>query len=126
MTFLLSLFFNFMAVFIVNRIIPGIKIGYFENLPNIGADLLFSLIVGFFNASIYPVLAAFTQNVTIKKIAIISFFISFGSFVFIHYIQFGVRATTFPGVFIGGSLVWGAAVFINFLIMRKSSQNFKK
>ncbi|PIS01192.1 MAG: hypothetical protein COT84_03795 [Chlamydiae bacterium CG10_big_fil_rev_8_21_14_0_10_35_9] len=126
MSFLISFFFNFFAVFIVNRIIPGIEIGYFENLPNVGADLFFSLVVGFLNASIYPVLASFMQNITLKSIAVVSFIISFGSFILIHYIQFGVRATTAPGIFVGGSLVWAAAVFTNFLFMRRRPQNPEK
>lgn len=113
MTFLRSLFFNALAVFIVDRMIPGVEIDTFENLPNIGADFLFALIVGFLNALIFPTLSVVNVQPTFSRIAVVAFFFSFGSFVMIYFLHLGVMATNFEGVFIGGSIVWAVSVLTN-------------
>jgi hypothetical protein len=51
MNYLRSFFLNVLIVFFVIRVMPGIKIDFFENVPNIGMDILVSLIVGFLNSS---------------------------------------------------------------------------
>jgi uncharacterized membrane protein YvlD (DUF360 family) len=115
MNYLRSLFLNFLVVFFVDRMIPGIQISQFEDVPNVGADILFSLIVGFLNASIFPFYAIMEIPFSVLKLAIISFFISFGAFTVIAFIPFGVQAVSFWGVLLGGFIVWGTACLCNYL-----------
>lgn len=115
MTYLRSLFLNFLAVFFVDRVIPGMEIAYFEQVPDIGADIFFSIMVGFFNASIFPFLALMEVQVTNLKLAIISGVISFGAFTIISIIPFGVQVVSPLGFFIGGGIVWFVAYFSNYL-----------
>lgn len=115
MTYLRSLFFNFLVVFFVDRVVPGIQIASFEGVPDIGADLLFSIILGFLNASIFPFLALMEAEVTRLKLAIISGIISFGAFGIIAIIPFGIQVQNPLGFFLGGSIVCLAAYISNYL-----------
>jgi len=118
MTYLRSLFLNFLVVFFVNDIIPGIHIQYFESVPNIGADILFAGIVGVLNSLVFPFLRAADLNPTFIKIAVISFIISFSSYIFIGIVPFGVKADTVGAVIFAGILVWAMAIFTNYLEMK--------
>lgn len=114
MNYVRSLFLNFLIVFFVDRISPGIDIVYYESVPDIGADIIFSLIVGFLNASIYPFLAILEINVTKLKLAIFSFVISYAAFGAIALVPFGVQATL-VGLLFGGTIVWIVSFFTNYL-----------
>jgi uncharacterized membrane protein YvlD (DUF360 family) len=118
MTYLRSLFLNFLIVFFVNRVIPGIEVTFFEHIPNIGADLVFSAIVGLLNSLIFPFLVLFKAHPSSLKITIISFIISFGSFIVIGISDLGVRATSIGSIIVAGLIVWVMSFFTNYLEMR--------
>jgi uncharacterized membrane protein YvlD (DUF360 family) len=115
MSYLRSLFLNFLAVFFIDRVSPGIEITFFEQIPNIGADILFSLILGFLNASIFFFLALLELKITNLRMALISFIVTFGGFITIAIIPFGVRVVSPWGVIVGGGVVWLVAVISNHL-----------
>ena len=122
MSYLRSLFFNFLAVFFVDRVSPGVQIAYFEQVPDIGADILFSALVGFFNASILPVLMILELKPNDLKLAILTFIVSYTAFIVISFAPFGIQVTSPLGVFIGGTIVWAAAFFTNHLELRHYSR----
>lgn len=115
MTFIRSFFLNFLIVFFVDRMVPGIEITYFEQVPDIGADFLFSILVGFCNAAVFPVLSCTEWKITKLKIGIITAIISFGAFGAISAISFGIRVLNPGGFFLGGVIVWGVAFLSNYL-----------
>lgn len=115
MNYLRSLLFNFLMVFFVDRISPGVQISYYQEVPDIGDDILFSLIVGFLNASVFPFLAILELRPSNLKIAIGTFVISYGAFLLIQAIPFGIVVTSPIGVLFGGTLVWAAAFTTNHL-----------
>lgn len=123
MTYLRSLFLNFLVVFFVDRVVPGLQINSFEGVPDIGADILFSVIVGFLNASIFPFLALMEAEATHFKLAIISGIISFGAFGIIAIVPFGIQVQSFLGFFLGGSIVWLVAYISNYLESVYSNPN---
>lgn len=115
MNYIRSLFLNFLVVFFVDRVVPGVEITNFEEVPNIGADILFSLIVGFLNASVFPFFAIIELKLTSFKLGLINFIISYGAFIIIAIIPFGVRVVSAWGVIIGGTIVCVTAFFTNYL-----------
>ncbi|PIS02763.1 MAG: hypothetical protein COT85_01655 [Chlamydiae bacterium CG10_big_fil_rev_8_21_14_0_10_42_34] len=115
MNYVRSFILNFLIVFFIDRMAPGVEIQSFEQVPNIGADILFSLIVGFLNASIFFFLVILELDVTKLRLAIFSFVISFGAFIAIAIIPFGVRVVNPWGVIIGGGVVFAVSFFTNFL-----------
>lgn len=114
MNYIRSLFLNFLVVFFIDRVIPGIQVASYEQVPNIGADILFALAVGFLNASVYPFFSILEISTTKLKLALFNFIISFVSFGAIALVPFGVQAT-FEGVLLGGTLAWIVAFFTNYL-----------
>ncbi len=118
MNYLRSLFLNFLVVFFVDRVSPGVEIIYFEQIPDIGADILFSVLVGFLNASIFPFLMILELNPGKMKIALMTFCISYGAFIVISMIPFGIQVTSSIGVIIGGTLVWVVAFFTNYMELK--------
>lgn len=115
MNYLRSLFLNFLVVFFVDRVAPGVQIDLFEQVPNIGADILFSVIVGFLNASVFPLFAIMEWKLTALRLATLTFLISIGAFLIIAVIPFGVRVVNVWGVLFGGGVVWAIAFFTNYL-----------
>jgi hypothetical protein len=115
MNYARSFFLNFLIVFFIDRVAPGVEIANFENVPNIGADILFSLIIGFLNSSIFFFLALLELSITNLRMAIMSFIVSFGAFLVIAIVPFGVRVVSPWGVIIGGGVVWAIAVLTNHL-----------
>lgn len=115
MNYVRSLFLNFLIVFFIDRVAPGITIESYEQVPNIGADILFALIVGFLNASIFFFLAILELKITNLKLALFSFVISFAAFITIAIIPFGVRVVNPWGVILGGGIVWIVSFFTNHL-----------
>ncbi len=122
MNYLRSFFLNFLIVFFVDRVMPGVEITSYENVPNIGADILFSLIVGFLNASIFFFLVILEIKITRLNMALIGFVISFGAFLIIAVVPFGVRIVNPWGVILGGGLVW----FVSFLTNYLEYKHYKK
>jgi uncharacterized membrane protein YvlD (DUF360 family) len=125
MNYLRSLFLNFLVVFFVDRMGPGMSIDSYEQVPNIGADILFSAILGFLNASVFPFLFILELNPTKLKIGIITFIISYTAFIVIAIIPFGVRAESATGVIVGGLIVWAMAFFTNSLEFDRDMKNLK-
>lgn len=115
MTYLRSIFLNFLVVFFVNRMVPGIEIGLYDQVPNIGADLLFSGILGCLNASVFPFLFILELDVTRLRLAIFTFLITFSGFITIAVVPFGVRVVHIGGLILGGLIVWAMAFFTNYL-----------
>lgn len=115
MNYVRSFFLNFLIVFFIDRVAPGVEIANFENVPNIGADILFALIIGFLNSTIFFFLALLELSITAFKIAIMSFVVSFGAFIIIAIVPFGVRVVNPWGVLVGGGVVWGIALLTNLL-----------
>ena len=118
MTYLRSLFLNFLIIFFVNDVIPGIKIHDYEKVINIGADIGFSLIVGLCNSLIFPTLAIFNLKFSISKIVICAAIISFGAYFLISITSFGVQVTSFAGFLTASCIVFAMAVFTNYLEMK--------
>ncbi len=117
MNFFRSFLFNFLIVFFVDWISPGVEIVYFSGVKDIGSEFIFSLLVGFLNASICPILFGLQFKVTVFRLALLTFAVSYASFILIAYVPFGIRANV-VGVLIGGTLVWVMALITNYLEWR--------
>ncbi len=115
MTYLRAFFLNFLIVFFVDRVMPGVEISNYEAVPNIGADILFSLVLGFLNTSVFFAWALLEAPITHLKLAVPTFIISFGGFLLIAIFPFGVQVVNAGGVIFGGGLVWLVAYLTNYL-----------
>lgn len=123
MTYLRSFVINFLFVFFIDRVSPGIEIVYFEDVPDIGADILFSIILGFLNASVFPFLSLFEIKISKMKIALFTFIITYSAFGIISAVSFGVSIVNPAGFFIGGTLVWIIAFLSNYLEWKHARPN---
>jgi uncharacterized membrane protein YvlD (DUF360 family) len=122
LTYLRALFFNFLVVFFVDRVMPGVQIATFEQVPNIGADILFSLILGFLNASVFYFLSLLELSITHLRLALTTAIISFGGFLTIALVPFGVQVTGFTGFLLGGGLVWLVAYVTGYLEWKQAQK----
>lgn len=115
MNYFRSLFFNFLAVMVMARMSPGLEISIYDKVPNFGGSLFFAFIVGLLNASVFPLLFIFSITPTKAKIAIPTGILSYVSFFFVYFMPVGVRALSFWGVLLGGSVTWAVAYITNYL-----------
>ena len=119
MTYFKSLLINFLTVFFVDHIVPGVEINYYSKLPDIGGDLIFSFALGLINSLIFPIIMLFRIKPTHFKMGIISFFVSFGAYSIVNILPVGVHIST-AGAFIwSGAIVWAISYFTNHLEARK-------
>jgi len=125
MNYFRSFLLNALIVFFIDRISPGIEITYYEQVPNIGADLLFAMITGFLNASVFPFLAILDLNPTKLKIGIITAIISYSCFIVISIVPFGVNVVSPIGVLFGGTVVWAVAFIANILEFKRDGGGLK-
>ncbi|PIS01191.1 MAG: hypothetical protein COT84_03790 [Chlamydiae bacterium CG10_big_fil_rev_8_21_14_0_10_35_9] len=119
MTYFKSLFFNFLTVFFVNHILPGIEIDYYSKLPQIKGDLIFAFSLGFLNSLVYPICRFLYPKATPFKIGMFSFIFSFGAYSIINIIPLGIHVMT-PGAFVwSGLIVWFASYLTNYLEFKR-------
>ena len=119
MTYFKSLFFNFLAIFFVNHVIPDIEIAYYSKLPHIKGDLIFSFCLGFICSLVFPILKFFNLKPSHFKIGFISFLVSFGGYSLVNILPFGIKVKS-PGAFIlAGVIVWSACYLTNHLEFKK-------
>jgi hypothetical protein len=124
MTYYLSLFINFLAVFILTRYAPGIASTYSQTSP-LGSDLLFAAALGFFNASVFPFLIIVDILPTKLRLAILTGILSFGGFTLISIIPYGFQPDV-GGVVLGGALTWLVAFLTNYFRMLRWVEENKK
>ena len=128
MTYFKSLLFNFLCVFFVNHVIPGVEIDYYSKIPEIKGDLVFSFCLGFICSLVFPALKYLKLKPSHFKIGFITFIISFGAYGVVNILPVGVRITT-PTAFIwSGLIVWFGAYLTNHLEFSKylNDLEFKK
>ncbi len=123
MTYFKSLLINFLTVFFVDHVVPGIEIDYYTKLPDIGGDLIFSFCLGLINSLIFPAIVLLRIKPTHFKIGVSSFFITVASYSIVNVLPVGVHVTT-AGSYIWGSLiVWFMSYFTNHMEARKYLHN---
>ena len=121
MTFFRSFSLNFLAIFFVDRVVPGIEITYFEQVPDVGADFLFSIALGFCNAAVFPILSCTEFQISKGKLALITAIVTFGGFGIIAASSFGIQILNAGGFFFGGGLVWLIAFISNYFEWKYST-----
>lgn len=97
--FVLKLIVNVVALFAVVRFIPGISVAGFGNL------VVSSLVLGFLNAVLRPIISFFSLPVTILTIGLFTFVVNGVVFALAAWIVPGFSVTGF------GSAMLGALVF---------------
>lgn len=127
MTYLKSLFLNFLTVFFADHIIPGIQIEYYTKLPHIGGDIIFAASIGFLNSLIFPILRLVTDP-SHFKIGLISFIISFGAYSIVNLLPIGVHLDTAGAYLWCGGVVWFVSYLTNHMEYRRwaREQEFKR
>ncbi len=120
MSYFKSLFYNFLAIFFVNQMIPGIEVVHPTKLPNIQGDLLFSLGFGFLLSLIYPLFRLFRSYPDAPKVGVASFCLSFGVYAILNFLPVEIKVTTFSGYFWGSLIVFFNSFLTNTLKCKSS------
>lgn len=114
MAYLKCLFFNFLIVFFVNHVVPGIEPGE-HKLPQVGPDLIFAFVLGLLNSLIYPVLKAIPPGVTISRIILVAIVINFVAYALMKFAPLGIDVTSMEGFLIAASVVSLGGILTNYL-----------
>ena len=118
MCYLKSLFFNFLAVFFANHILPGIQVVDQTKLPHLGADLPFALVLGLLNSLIYPAIKLLKKPLTWMRIALISLVLNFVSYAILILLPIGIHVESFLGYALASFIVSCSGFLTNFMEMR--------
>ncbi|MEN9654132.1 MAG: hypothetical protein RL235_244 [Chlamydiota bacterium] len=117
MNYLKSLFFNFLAVFFANHILPGVDVVHQTKLPYIGGDLLFAAALGFLNSLIYPVLKLIKQ-VAITRMIVFALVLNLTAYALLKIVSLGIDVQTLQGYLMAAGFVSLCAILTNYLEMR--------
>ncbi len=115
MTYLKSFLINFLTVFFVNHLLPGIQTGSYAKLPKIEGGLIFALAVGFVNSLVFPMMRLLNVPLTAVKIGLASFIVSFGAYAIVNIIPVGIKVLSMKGFLWSASIVWVISYFTNYL-----------
>jgi len=122
MSYLKSFFFNFLIIYFVNHLLPGIDVVMQVKLPHLGGDLLFALILGGLNSLIYPSLKLLMKRSSraslIMQIALIAIVFNFGAYAILKFLSIGIMISTMEGYFIPAIVVTIVSFLTNFLAMK--------
>lgn len=119
MRYLKSLFFNFLVVFFVNHVLPGIDVVSQAKLPHIGGDLLFAIILGAINSLIFPVLKL-AGKASLMKIAGLSLGINLIAYALLKLIPFGIRISSIQGYLLAALFVAIGSFLTNYFEMKRA------
>jgi uncharacterized membrane protein YvlD (DUF360 family) len=122
MNYLKGLLINFLLVFFSNHILPGIEVTDMSKIPHIGGDLIFSVALGFLNASICPALKLLRQEISIVKLVLIVLILNFVSYAIVKFLPLGIQITNLEGFLLGASVVSIGSFVYNFFEMKRHRQ----
>ena len=126
MSYLKSLFFNFLTVFFANHILPGIEVVSQTKLPHLGGDLPFAMFLGLLNSLIYPVLRLMDQRSNVLRIGMIALVMNFSAYALLKILPIGIHVSSVEGYLLASLIVSGASFLTNFLEMQSSHHRVKR
>jgi uncharacterized membrane protein YvlD (DUF360 family) len=120
MNYLKSLFFNFLAAFFANHVLPGIDVISQTKLPHIGGDLLFAILLGFINSLIYPILKLVQQPASFIRIAAVALIVNFVGYAILKFVPtVGIKISSIEGYALAAAVTTIASALTNFLEMKR-------
>lgn len=124
MTYLKSLFFNFLTVFFANHILPGVDVVNQTKLPHLGGDLPFAVILGLLNSLIVPVLKLIHREGSALRIGMIALILNFAAYGVLKLFPFiGIHVMTVEGYILASLVVACGSFLTNFLEMKHTSHH---
>lgn len=119
MTYFKSLVFNFLGVFFVNHVVPGIMMAEYTKLPHVKGEFIFSFGLGFLLSLVFPVLKWFKLNPTYFKIGLITLLISAIGYAIVNILPLGIKVQTIGAYVWCTVIVWFLGYMTNFFEFRQ-------
>lgn len=112
-----SLFYNFLTVYFVDHLLPGIELMKETRFPHLGTDLPFAIGVGLLNSLIYPVLKLIGRSSALH-IAIACLVLNFGIYALLKVLPLGIHVLTIKGYLLASFVVAAVSFATNYYSMR--------
>lgn len=117
MNYIKSLFYNFLAVFFCNHVLPGIDVVNVTRLPHLGGDIPFAAGLGLLNSLIYPLLKLTGRTRCTAQIGLAALVLNFLSYALLKMLPIGIHITL-EGYFLGALIVSIIGFITNFFEMK--------
>lgn len=118
MSYLKSLFFNFLIVFFANHILPGIAVIDQTKLPHLGGDLPFAVALGFLNSLIYPLLRLVRKQQTALQIGTFALVLNFAAYAVLRFLPLGIHVSSVEGYIFAALFVTLGSFLTNYFEMK--------
>lgn len=119
-----SLFYNFLTVYFVNHLLPGIDLLHPMRLPHMGSDLPFAIALGLLNSLIYPICKLVSSKTPIYRIALIAFILNFVVYALLKVLPIGIFVTSLEGYFLVSSVVTVVSIATNYFYMKRPHREY--
>jgi hypothetical protein len=118
--YLKNLGLQFLLIFFVDYLTPGIDVIDQTKIPHIGGDLILSAGLGFLNSLISLVIKMLGRKMMLLRIAIISLALNFAIYALLKILPVGVFVTSVEGYLIAAGVVSLGSLLINFFHVRQN------
>lgn len=118
------LFYNFLIIFFVNHLFPGIDIVKPTKIPHFGADLPFAVAVGLLNTLIYPICKLIHHRVSILRVALVAAVLNFVIYAILKVAPIGIRVTSIEGYLLAAAVVTLGSVALTYFYTRHTPRHY--
>lgn len=122
MYYLKILLSNFLIVFFADYLLPGIEVTKQTKIPHIEGDLLFALVLGFFNSMIFPLLKVMEKGASLSRIALTALILNFAVYGIVTLLPLGIHFANIEGYLIVSAVVTVGGFLTNFFEMKHAKQ----
>ena len=118
MNYLKNWLFNFLVVFFVDYVLPGVDVINQTKLPHIGGDLIFAVSLGLLNSLIVPLLRIMDGSSTMIRISAVALILNFAAYALLKMIHLGVFVTSVEGYLSAAFVVSVGSIILNYMHVR--------
>lgn len=88
---------NFLAIFFINYLFPGIEVMKRSKWPELQGEIPFALILGGINAFLYPFLKKFDPKLSLLRMAVASVFLNFFAYALLKILPLEIEIQSWMG-----------------------------
>lgn len=122
MKYLKNFFHHFLLVFFADQLLPGIEVLDQTKWPHLGADVLFSSVLGLLNSLIYPFLK-FVQKANLWRLILACAILNFSVYAVLKVLPIGIHLETLKGYLFCSVAVSVGSFLINFLEFKQNQHH---
>lgn len=110
---------NFLAIFFINYLFPGIEVMKRSKWPELQGEIPFALFLGGINTFLYPLLKKFDPKLSLPRMAVASVFLNFFAYALLKILPLEIELQSWIGYLLAASAASLVSFATQFLQRKK-------